>query len=169
MNVSEILQLKALKYPRRAHYDWEGEVLEKTDEYVLVYCKAGRKLVHHTKDSVFTMQTSSIEYFSLTEWYTAAVEIDNNEIIAYYCNVAQPSVLAGNELSFVDLDLDLIKKGNSEWYVVDEDEFEENSRIFNYPADLKVEAINALERLKLKALSGQFPFNKDILEILQYT
>jgi uncharacterized protein len=37
------------------------------------------------------------------------MQIENGSIVSYYCNVALPSVLRGNEISFVDLDLDLVK------------------------------------------------------------
>lgn len=38
-----------------------------------------------------------------------AMEIEDGMIVSYYCNVALPSVLNENVLSFVYLDLDLEK------------------------------------------------------------
>lgn len=165
--MKEVIQLKALKYPNIPHYEWEGEVLEKTDDYIILFCKSKRKLVHHTKNNVFTMKNASIEYFSFKHWYTAAMEIEDQRIVSYYCNVAKPSVLEGHKLSFVDLDLDLIKKKNENWKVVDEDEFEENSVKFQYPEKLKQEALIALEHLKMRANEGCFPFNKEIIDIIK--
>lgn len=165
--MKDMIHMKALKYPNIPHYDWEGEVLEKTDDYIMVLCEAGRKLVHHTKNKVFTVKNASLEYFSLTQWYTAAVEIEDDKIKSYYCNVAMPSVIEDNEISFIDLDLDLVKEQNEDWKVVDEDEFEENSVTFNYPTELKNGALQALEQLKTRVEQKEFPFNKEILNVLK--
>ena len=156
--MSNTLKIKALKFPNVLHYEWEGEILEKTPNYILVLCKSGRKLIHHSKNDVYTINNTSIEYFSLKDWYTAAMEIEDGVVVSTYCNVAMPSVLNHNELSFIDLDLDLVKRKNKNWEVVDEDEFELNSIKYQYPEELKNEAIKALERLKQEVAKGSFPF-----------
>lgn len=164
--MNNIIKIKAFKYPNVLHYEWEGELLEKTSDYVIVLCKYGRKLIHYTKNDVYTLNNTSIEYFSLNEWFTVATEVEKGIITSNYCNVAMPSVLVGNEIQFVDLDLDLIKKLNGNWEVVDEDEFESNSIKYNYPVELKNEALKALDNLKLKVKKGNFPFNKDIISFI---
>ncbi|HLU21427.1 MAG TPA: DUF402 domain-containing protein [Bacillaceae bacterium] len=164
--MSETIHIMALKHPNIPHYEWEGEIIKKTDDYIVVLCKPGRQLKHHTKGKTFTMKNTSIELFSFKEWYTVAAGVEEGEITSYYCNVAMPSKMNGNELTFVDLDLDLVKKVNADWQVVDEDEFEENSLKFSYSNELKDYAIHSLEELKKKALHKQFPFDESILNML---
>lgn len=161
------MKIKALKYPNVLHYEWEGHLLEKTSNYIIVLCKPGRKLIHHTKNDVYTINNISIEYFSLKEWFTAAMEVEGGVVIATYCNVAMPSVLDGNDLCFVDLDFDLIKRKYKNWEVLDKDEFELNSVKYQYPTELKNDALKALDRLKLKVNRGSFPFNKDITSLIE--
>lgn len=163
----ETITVQALKYPDIPHYEYEADILEITNDYVLLFCKSGRKLVHHTRNDIFTMKTASIEYLSLKEWYTVAVELEDEQIIAYYCNVAMPSVLKDYKISFVDLDLDLIKKNDNDWQVIDEDEFEDNSVKYAYPPELKKQAVEALKLLIEKAKQGHFPFNKDIMNMIK--
>lgn len=38
------------------------------------------------------------------------MEIDQEKVVSYYCNIAKPSKLVDNELSFVDMDLDFVKQ-----------------------------------------------------------
>lgn len=161
--VGKIIKLKALKYPNILHYEWQGELLEQLEDYVVVLSKPGRKLIHHTKNKIFTVQHTSLEFFYLKEWYTVSIEIEKGKITSYYCNVAMPSVLYDDELRFVDLDLDLVKPRNQDWQVVDEDEFKQNSLAYNYPEDLKENAVAALERLKAKALNASYPFDETAL------
>ncbi|AZU64559.1 hypothetical protein CHR53_26865 [Neobacillus mesonae] len=167
ITLNNTLTIKALKFPDIPHYEWEGTILQKTPDYIIVHCKYGRKLVHHTKKKVFTIPNTSIEYFSFKEWFTAALEVEDSALVSGYCNVAMPSVLKNNELQFVDLDLDYIKKRNQDWEVVDEDEFESNSLKYQYPPELKQEALLALERLQDFVKSGRFPFNQEIVSLLK--
>lgn len=165
--MSTILKIKALKFPNVLHYEWEGEIIEKNPNYILVLCKSGRKLIHHSKNDVYTINNTSIEYFSLKEWYTAAMEVEEGVVVSTYCNVAMPSVLNNEELSFIDLDLDLVKRKNKDWEVLDEDEFEVNSIKYQYPEELKNEALKALENLKQEVARCRFPFNKEITSLIK--
>jgi uncharacterized protein len=162
-----MIKIKALKYPDILHYEWEGELLRHTPDNVLVLCKPGRKLIHYTKNKVFTINNTSLEFFSLNEWFTAAQEIEEGKIVSAYCNVAKPSLFQNGELSFIDFDLDYIQEKNQEWKVVDEDEFELNSIKYNYPVELKNDAVKALAELKEKVRLGYFPFNNQILSELE--
>ena len=154
------MTIKALKYPNIPHYEWKGELLDKTDEYVIIKCNPGREIIHHSKGQVFTINHTTIEMFSLKEWYTVAMDIEENKIISYYCNIAKPSILKDNELSFVDLDLDVVKMKDQDWEVVDQDEFIENSVKYQYPQELKEKAIQALKQLQDKINNKEFPFNE---------
>lgn len=165
--LNTILKIKALKYPNIPHYEWEGEILEKTPDYILVLCKSGRKLIHHTKNEVYTINNSSVEYFPFNKWFTAAMEVDEGVVVSNYCNIAMPSVLNENELSFIDLDLDLVKRKNHGWEVVDEDEFEMNSRKYHYSQELKIGAIQALDQLQEEIAKGNFPFINDFTSVLE--
>lgn len=156
--------ITALKYPDIPHYEWKGELLEKTEDYVLVHCKPGRRLKHYTKEATFTVNNTSLEYFSLKEWFTVAMEIQQGKVLSYYCNVAKPSVLNEDNISFVDLDLDLVKQNNKKWQVIDQEEFEVNSSTYNYPFELKEAAIQALEELMKKVENKEFPFVENPLE-----
>lgn len=167
MILSEMIKIKALKHPNIPHYEWEGELLRHTPDYVLVLCKPGRKLIHHTKNKVFTVNNTSLEFFSLNECFTAAMEIEEGKVVSAYCNVAKPSVFHNGEISFIDLDLDYIQEKNKEWKVVDEDEFELNSIKYKYPVELKNEAVKALAKLKEEVRLGNFPFNNQVLSLLE--
>ncbi|MEI5906836.1 hypothetical protein WAK64_07155 [Bacillus spongiae] len=68
--MGEVIRIKGLKYPNVQHYEWEGELVYKTPEYVIVLCKPGRKFIHYSRDTTFTFHNTSLEYFSLKEGFT---------------------------------------------------------------------------------------------------
>ncbi|MBO0992461.1 DUF402 domain-containing protein [Bacillus sp. SD088] len=164
--MNQTIQIQALKYPNIPHYEWEGELVKQTSEYIIVLCKQGRKLKHYTRNQTFIMDNTSIEVFSLKEGFTAAMEIEGKQITSYYCNVALPSEFENNQIRFIDLDLDLIKKRQGDWQVVDEDEFEENSVKYHYTPELKKRALLELEELKRKVADKEFPFNSGVIKLL---
>ncbi|MBB6635780.1 DUF402 domain-containing protein [Cohnella thailandensis] len=154
-------RIKALKYGNIPHYEWDAQEVKTTGDYVLVKSERGRALTHHTKKKTFVMNHSSLELFSLTHGFTVSFEIREGRMASVYCNVALPSVLIGGELSFVDLDLDLLFDGER-WFVVDEEEFEENRRKYAYPDSLVEYAIEALRELRQRVEECRFPFNGEL-------
>ena len=140
------------------HYEWTSKTLEQTDRFLISLGEKGRKLHHHSKKQVFTIGHPSIEFFSFTDWFTVSMDIQQSGNIHYYCNIALPAVLDGDVLSFIDLDLDLVYR-NNEWKVLDEDEFERNSKKYQYPDDLAKKAFLELDNLKDAIARRQFPFD----------
>jgi protein associated with RNAse G/E len=120
--------------------------------------KPGRKLRHHTKQSIFTIDNWTIEFFSFDSWFTVSADIMEGRIGQYYCNINEPAKIQGNMVSFVDLDLDYVQR-NGEWMVVDEDEFVSNAVKFSYPNALIHRAKAELVGLQTLISKGQFPFD----------
>jgi protein associated with RNAse G/E len=161
----ERITIQALKYGNRLHYEWETTLLEKTETYFIVLGEYGRKLRHHTKQKVFTVENWTIEFFSLDSWFTVSADVIGGEIKQYYCNINQPAKIKGNTVSFVDLDLDYIQR-NGEWKVVDEDEFLSNADKFAYPDNLIRKAREELVNLEERIRNKQFPFDGTIERFL---
>lgn len=133
-------------------------MLAETDRYVLVYGQPGRSLVHHTRRQTFICETPSLEYYDLQDGYTVNLDLEPDGE-RYYCNICLPADRTATGLRFVDLDLDLIRNKACEWTVVDEDEFLENQRVYQYPADVIERAEQMLHRLQDKIQRQVFPFD----------
>lgn len=155
------ITIQALKYGNQQHYEWNTEVLEKSETYIVVLGEYGRKLHHHTKQKVFTINNWTIEFFSFDSWFTVSADIVDGRIHQYYCNINEPAKINQDVVSFVDLDLDYIQR-NGEWKVVDEEEFQINAVKFAYPDELIRKAREELENLKICILNKQFPFDGTI-------
>ncbi|MBB3112544.1 hypothetical protein FHS18_004645 [Paenibacillus phyllosphaerae] len=152
------ITIQALKYGDRLHYEWETQLLERTDTHVFVLAERGRKLHHYTKQKVFTIDRWTIEFFSSAYWFTVSADVRDGNIVHYYCNINEPAIIAENAVSFVDLDLDLLGE-DGQWRVVDEDEFERHSIAFGYPEALIARARSELAGLQLRIAQRRFPFD----------
>lgn len=164
MNVEQI-KIQALKYGNFPHYEWSTTLLEKTDTHVFVLGHRGRELQHHTKGKTFTVMNWAIEFFSCENWFTVSAEIVDGKIAQYYCNVNEPARIEGSDVSFVDLDIDLINQ-NGKWMVVDEDEFVVNAVKYAYPPELVARVKQELAGLQQRIEEKQFPFDGAIARFI---
>lgn len=153
------IEIQAQKYGGIPHYHWKTTLAEKNDTYILVIGEKNRQLVHHTKKATFTIHKPSIEFFPLNEWYTASVELVNDNEMKYYCNICMPSVFDGKCIRFTDLDFDVVKHPSEDWKTVDEEEFYENAIIYRYPDEMIQKALDEKDRLWKQIAEGVFPFD----------
>lgn len=152
------LVVKVLKYGGKLHYEWTSTIIEQNANYVTAYSTPGRKLIHHTKDKEYHYDNYSFEFFPKNEWYTVCIDIEKSGSIQYYCNICMPPVMEDGEVNFVDLDIDIVNRAGN-WEVVDEDEFAQNQKLFNYPPAIIEQALQAKETLLEKIHNKEFPFN----------
>jgi len=161
------LTIKSFKHPDILHYEWPTTLLAETDDYIVVSSVAGRQLTHYTKGATFTIPFDSIEIFMKDKWFNASFNIVDNEIVSAYCNITKPPVVVGDEIHFVDYDVDYVKPLEEEWTVVDEDEFIENSIRYGYDEELKRRVYEELNSLIKRVEKKTFPFNDDFLETIK--
>ncbi|SEC60193.1 DUF402 domain-containing protein [Paenibacillus sp. GP183] len=161
------INIQVLKFGDHLHYEWTTKLLEKTETHIFVLGEYGRKLNHHTKQKIFTVDNWTIEFFSFDLWFTVSADVVDGKIKQYYCNINEPAKIKGNTVSFVDLDLDLIQR-NGDWKVVDEDEFEINSVRFNYPEELIRRSRKELNNLQDRVKNNKFPFDGAIERFIKF-
>ena len=157
--LSKNITVSAFKYGGTLHYSWDTQLIEKTETYVLVKGEAGRQLFHHTKNKIFVCPTPSLEFFSLNEGFTVNIDIHPDGELEYYCNIALPSEYKEKDISFIDLDVDLVKIPGEDWKLIDFDEFKSNSRRLNYPKHILQFVEQSIKILEDRIEHRSFPFN----------
>ncbi|GAB4542129.1 MAG: DUF402 domain-containing protein [Anaerolineales bacterium] len=67
-----------------------------------------------------------VETFYADRWYNIfeIYDRDDRALKGWYCNIAKPAVITADEISYVDLALDLWISANGEQTVLDEDELQ---------------------------------------------
>lgn len=153
--------ISVYKYNKQIHYEWQTFLIKAETDYVLVAGNTDRKLIHHTKNRIFNCPNRSIEFFSLSEGFTVNIDIEESGKTEYYCNICLPAEFDSfkDNVSFIDLDLDLLIDSNGNRKVVDEDEFISNSVTMNYSKATIDFARDSLSKLEEKILRKEFPFD----------
>lgn len=87
-----------------------------------------------------------LEAYFTRRWYNVFEIYDRDEgaLKGWYCNVSTPASLAGDDVRFVDLALDLLVFPDGRQLVLDEDEFERT----NLDGKMRRVALAALDELK---------------------
>jgi protein associated with RNAse G/E len=121
---STLLVVQTLMYDGAKSYRWVGRQIHRDDEHLFftaVFERDGRDLgyVRFEKGDVF------YEWYYFDRWYNVfQVYSKDGALKGWYCNITKPAVVAGDELTFVDLALDLWVWPDMSYLVLDEDEFD---------------------------------------------
>jgi uncharacterized protein len=151
--------VRSLKYNGAISRSWPAEIESMLDNMIVlrgVFVQA----VQHAGLGDIEAGTVSQEYFWSDQWYNVFRLIrPDGRLHCHYCNIALPAKWSERELSFVDLDVDIVVGVDNSVKVLDEDEFEANRIVFGYPADIVAGVRKAIDEVKELASRFEFPFN----------
>lgn len=83
------------------------------------------------------------KFFNLIEVINADGSLDE-----IYINVAGPLISAGDELHFIDHELDVIKLPSQPARIIDQDEFEEAIKLYGYSVEFQAKCWQAAEEAR---------------------
>lgn len=151
------LTVHAKKYDGRVRKTWNGGLLSHSPESIVLVAKF-EEAVEHNDLGCIKAGTISFEHFWFDRWYNIfRFHKPNGELLAHYCNVAMPAVLESDVLSYVDLDIDVIRWPDGLTQVLDRDDFEENTLKFGYTPDVIKKAEQSLAELLALIENGGLP------------
>jgi uncharacterized protein len=151
--------VRSLKYDGAITRFWPA-VIESVDDNTIVLRGVFEQAVQHDGLGDIVAGTVSHEYFWSDHWYNVFRLVrPDGQLHCHYCNIALPARWSERELSFVDLDIDIVVGVDNSVKVLDEDEFEANRKLFGYSADIVAGVRNAVEEVKALVSRLEFPFN----------
>ncbi len=151
--------VRACKYDGRVHREWKARLVRQEDSLLVLDARFAEE-IRHPLLGVIEKGTRSIEYYWTDRWYNIfRFENASGRLRNYYCNINIPAVLDADTLSFVDLDTDLLVHPDFTCEILDEEEFETNSVLYNYPPEVRHGAQEALRALLVLITERRFPFD----------
>jgi uncharacterized protein len=151
--------LRATKYDGAAH--WIQPFTVVSDDGNLLVASYRARTPIYTSRGEFRSPYDSCVYFWRDRWFNVfRLSKPRCGIALWYCNVTTPPVLEGNQLRYVDLDLDVAVRPDGCIELLDSDEFEEHQRKYGYPQDVVDKAKRAAESVAVLAQRREFPFDE---------
>lgn len=155
------ITVNARKFDNSIHKSWKCKLLTENTDYWIFLGKFERE-INHSQLGIIRRGTISYEYYWTHKWFNVfRFHEPEGDLKYYYCNINFPPKFENNTLDYVDLDLDILVKKDLSFEILDQDEFEENAKIYNYSSDLKTKIGQAVEELLEIIQQRQFPFNQD--------
>ena len=152
------IEVRTFKYDGKEHRRWRAELLRQEESLILLDAKFEEK-IEHPLLGLIESGTLSLEYYWLDRWYNIFRFLEpSGELRSFYCNVSVPPVFDGQNLSYIDLDMDVLVSPDLSYRILDEDEFAENALRFNYPQEVLRKAQEGLEELVSLIEAKGFPF-----------
>lgn len=149
-------KIVSTKHNGNLHRSWKKNMMLSYENGVLIggnyetlVTEANRKVWRTTEPALF--------YFTEHHWFNIIIVLGKSDYF-YYCNISSPFKWVGDELHYIDYDIDVIVRSDYTYDIVDEDEYTENKQTYCYPDIVQQEAYRALDQLKemIKARKGPF-------------
>lgn len=151
--------LRATKYDGVAHWIQPLAVVSDDGDLMVARCRAWTPI--YTSRGEFRSPYDSQVYFWRRRWYNVfRLSRPGDKISLWYCNVTTPPTFDGEQVNYVDLDLDVTVRPGGCVELLDSDEFEAHQRKYSYPSDLVARARAAAGEISTLALREAFPFNQ---------
>lgn len=154
--------INSRKFDKSIQRSWKADLIEQQNS-LLVFVGVFNETVTHPFLGVIRRGTVSFEYYWLDEWFNVfRFHEPEGELRNFYCNLNMPPVFQNGVLDYVDLDIDIIVWKDFSYEIHDLDDFEKNSKKYNYPDALKNTVEIKLKNLLEKIQNGNFPFDISI-------
>jgi protein associated with RNAse G/E len=157
-----LIEVQTFKFDGQLHRTWNAKFVRQEGSLIVLDARFQDEIEHELVGTIAS-GTHSLEYYWLDRWYNIFRFAEpNGELRNYYCNVNVPPTFAGEILSYVDLDLDILVAPDFSYQVLDEQDFESNAQIYRYPEQVQQKARRAVEELVEMIEARAFPFGGDM-------
>ncbi len=151
--------INSLKFDGKIHRSWKAEIIEETVD-LIIFEGTFEKEIKHPHLGVIRPDTISYEFYWKNRWYNIfRFHEPEGNLRNYYCNINQPPAIENNQLSYIDLDVDVLVWTDLSFEILDLDEFEENSKRFGYSKELREKVDKSLAEILRLIKNKDFPFD----------
>ena len=158
---SPLVEVRSLKFDRSVKRVWRARLSRLEDELMVLEGVFDTEVRHPLLGTILA-GTLSTEFFWTDRWYSVfRFREPQGRLRNFYGNLNTPPRLEGGILSFVDLDIDVLVQPDFAYTILDEDEFEQHAKQFNYPSEFRQNALRALDELLALIARRDFPFDRE--------
>jgi uncharacterized protein len=150
------VELAAEKWGGVAHYRGAVHHLGDDELGTWVWGPAGRTIMRGDEVG-FVTEHPTLMLVPPDAWWMLAWWL-GHPTVELYVNINTPAVRDGDVISYVDLDLDVVRRCDGSIEIVDRDELELHSAQLGYPPDLVARAEAAADEVVERMRRGEPPF-----------
>jgi protein associated with RNAse G/E len=150
------ITVRSCKFDGSLNRSWTAELVRREPTLIVLEGVFAVGVEHQWLGKI-ERGTRTREYFWTDRWYSVFRFLDDAGLVRLeYVNLNLPPTFSGSELTFVDLDIDLLIRPDGTCTVLDEDEFQTNADLYGYPAEIRAKVHETLSSLLELTRSGRF-------------
>ncbi|QQS41925.1 MAG: DUF402 domain-containing protein [Acidobacteriota bacterium] len=161
--INKLVKINARKFDFSLHRSWNARLVSAEGSLLTLLGQFEHDVNHPNLGHIKT-GTHSLEYYWLDRWYSVfRFHEPEGAFRNFYCNVNQPPVLTDEgEMDYVDLDMDILVRGDLSYEILDREEFRDNSLKYRYPELTVLNALDAIQELVHLIEGRRFPFDSTV-------
>ncbi len=145
----EVIVVRKLAYDEHETWHWTGTLVERRDGVMVIDAifNARPRDLGYMK-----LETTDLfhEYYYADRWYNIFQVFGADGILkGWYCNICKPARFSGNEISFVDMVLDVFVYPDGRTLVLDQEEFQEKRKEIYSAEDARLAEAGVAELLSI--------------------
>jgi protein associated with RNAse G/E len=153
--------INSRKYNAVIHRCWQAFLIGRENSLLSFLGEFDRE-VKHEHLGVIRRGTISYEFYWLDRYYNVfRFHEPEGEFRNFYCNINLPPVFENGVLDYIDLEIDVIVYKDFSYKILDEEEFLENSKLYNYSDELILKTRKTLQEILSLIKIREFPFDFD--------
>ena len=157
---SQDITVRVLKHDGVEYRRWNANLSRQDGDLIVLDAQFDVDVNHEVLGQV-KQHTRTVEYYWLGRWYNVFRFLkDDGSTRLWYCNVNTPLEFKESELTYIDLDIDILVQPDFSYQVLDRDEFESNAERYDYSDEEKRQAEKAVEVLFTMIETRHFPFTE---------
>ena len=148
------------KYDGSINKSWTVNLL-KYHNPLLLFIGIFENEFEHQDLGLIRRGTISYEYYWLGKWFNVFRLHEADGIFRnFYCNINMPPKFENDVLDYIDLDIDILVDKDLTYKILDRTEFEQNSKLYQYPKEIILQTESVLEELQQMISQKNFPFSE---------
>jgi protein associated with RNAse G/E len=155
--------VRAANYEGSDHWVHPASLIHDDGQLQVTRTETGTEI--KTETGIYVSPYKTNAHYWHERWFNVIrLEVPEQGLYGYYCNIAQPLPFDGETIRYVDLQLDVIVRavegGRLTHWLADEDEFEAAREQFSYAPKLIERCYDAVDELVALIESRSFPFER---------
>jgi protein associated with RNAse G/E len=155
-----LVHVRATNYDGSPHWEHPAFLVKQSDALLITRTASGLEIA--TERGAWNSPFDTRGHYWPDRWFNVIrLEQPGRGLTGFYCNIATPVQFDGENLRYVDLQLDVrVFVSEAEWSytLLDADEFEAARQRYAYPDDLIVRCRRAVDEIVGLIEARAFPF-----------
>lgn len=126
----DVVKIIAYKHDGSIHRIWHKNIVLEADEQVLILAN-NRTLVTESDGRTWVTKEIALVYFHSESWFNI-ICMFREDGVHYYSNLSSPFAYDVDGVKYIDYDLDIKKYPDGKYFLLDEDEYNQNKVRYNY-------------------------------------